>query len=397
MKTIVSSIKVSYSLIILFTLSFFVLTKAAENNQDCRWGLVDQNSFPAIMTMIEDCVKENHDKINTWQGKVKIVTENTYEDAKGRKYLEEILDVRPIPNKIKRHYEFTREFALDVDKSLLYENYYPDGKNNIVDVETGRIIPLKERMHQGSGKNVFTPEYLLHCMDIKNRDGVIDRRDVIKQARPKGESTCQSHLPPIFDPRGTIRIFGDIQGQSFDPLGGTFSKYLAAFGKEGGNSVDGYPTITIKECNVGDVKKYKIVLLSLAKDNAGAKVHIFFNLVCSSDTGFNVVSCSTTDSNDRVIEHKTWDYSLINGVYIPMQKNELRFDYNTGNLKEQSTVVFMNQTVNHPINNEVFSYKNLGLKDGDKFIDKIAGKEYKYEDANLVFVKDLPSKTEPNK
>jgi hypothetical protein len=36
------------------------------------------------------------------------------------------------------------------------------------------------------------------------------------------------------------------------------------------------------------------------------------------------------------------------------------------------------------------------LKNGDKYIDNIAGKEYKYEDANLIFVKNLSVVAEPN-
>ena len=35
--------------------------------------------------------------------------------------------------------------------------------------------------------------------------------------------------------------------------------------------------------------------------------------------------------------------------------------------------------MNAPIPTETFKYSNLGLKDGDVFIDKILGKEFRYE------------------
>jgi len=374
-------------LIIVFALSFSNWGRAADNNRECEWVPVDQNSFNETLIMIEDRVKENYGKISTWQGKAKIVTDDVYEGERGKRFFEVILGERPLPDKIKQHQEFTREFVLDVNKGLLYENYYPEGLNQIVDAETGRNLQFKEIVQiSGSGKFILAPAYHLDCMDIKNRDGVIVRRDVIKQARLPGELTCQSQLPPVFDPRETMRIFGDITGESFDPLGGAFAKYLAFFNKETGHSIDGYPTITVEECNVGDVKKYRVVLLSLAKDSTGATVHIFLNLVCSSKAGFNVVSYTTTNNNGSVFENKTWDYGLFNGVYLPVQTNKLLFDNNTGNLNEQSTVTFIDQKANIPISDEVFTYKNLGLKNGDRFIDKILDKEYTYQDERLVEV-----------
>jgi hypothetical protein len=385
MKMTVFLTKMGCGLIILFILSLFNWIAAAENSQGCQWAAVDQNSFAEILTMIDSRVAENYDRINTWQGKVRIVSDDVHEGESRNRLYEQILVDRPVPNKVKDHRELTREFALDANKGLLYDNYYSDGQNYSIDLDTGRNLQLKNLVQMGgNGKFILAPDYLLDCVDIKNRDGIIVRRDVIKQTRPQGKHGSNSHMSPGFDPRETMRIFGDITGESFGPLGGAFAKYLALFDKEAGHSIDGYPIITVEECNVGDVKKYRIVLLSLAKDSTGATVHIFLNLVCSSEAGFNVVSYTTADSNDRMIESKTWKYGLFSSVYLPVQKKELRFDYHTSNLNEQSTVTFVDQKVNQPIGEEVFTYKNLGLKDGDKFVDKITNKEYTYQNGNLI-------------
>jgi len=384
MKATAFLTKMTCGLVVLFTLSFFNWTGAADNNEPCQWVPVDENSFAKILTMIYSRVEENYDRIKTWEGKVKIVTDRVNEGEGRKRLYERILVDKPLPNKIIDHGELTREFAVDANKGLLYDNYYSDGQNYIIDAETGRNLQLKELMQIGSGKNILTPDHHLDCRENKNRDGVIVSRTVIKQARPQGELTCQSHLPAVFDPRETMRIFGDITGQSLDPLGGTFAKYLAFFDKEGGHSIDGYRTITVEECNVGDVKKYRIILLSLAKDSSGAKVHCFDNLVCSSKAGFNVVSHTITDSNDRVIANRTWRYGLLNGVYLPLQTTDMHFDYQTGNLSRQSTSTFIDQKANVPISDEVYTYKNLGLQNGDKFVDKIANKEYTYQDGELV-------------
>lgn len=385
MKMTVSQTKMGCGLVILFILSLFSWAGAADDNKQCQWVAVDLNSFAKILNMIDVRVRDNYERINTWQGKVKVVTDGIYEGESRKRFYERILVDRPVPNKVKDHREFTKEFALNANKGLLYDNYYMDGQNYSVDVETGRNLQLKELVQMGgSGKNILTTDYLIDCLDNQNRNGTIVSRTVIKQARPKGELTCQSQLSPVFDPRETMRIFGDITGESFDPLGGTFAKYLAFFDKEGGHSVNGYPTITVEECNVGDVKKYRIALVVLSKDSTGATVHFFSNLVCSSEAGFNVVSYTTTDSNGRMLENKTWDYGLINGVFLPVQKVEQKFDYHTGNIIDQSTVTFIDQKANNSISDKVFTYKNLGLQNGDKFVDKIAGKEYTYKDGELV-------------
>jgi hypothetical protein len=391
MKVTAFPTKKACGLVVLFTLSLFNWTGAAYNNQECQWVAVDQNSFAEILTMINSRVEENYDRIKTWQGKVRIVTESVNEGEGRKRAYEQILVDKPLPNKIIDHVELTKEFAVDANKGLVYESVHPDAQQQITDAETGRNLQLKELVQIGSGKSILTPNYHLDCRENKDRDGIIVSRTVIKQTRPAGELTCQGHLRPGFDPRETMRIFGDITGESFAPLGGTFAKYLAFFDKEGGHSIDGYPTITVEECNVGDVKKYRIVILILSKDSTGATVYVASTLVCSSEAGFNVVSYLTRANNDRVLENKTWRYTLVNGVYLPLQTTKVHFDYQTGNLQTQTTITFVNQTLNEAINDDVFTYKNLGLENGDKFVDKILQKEYTYQNGELI---ELESQSE---
>ncbi|MHC4087563.1 MAG: hypothetical protein ACYSU5_20515 [Planctomycetota bacterium] len=376
MKTTVFLTKTICGLFILFSLSFFCRTEAVGSKQECQWVSVDQNSVREILTMIGERVRENHYKISTWHGKVNILSESFYEGDKGKRVFEPMVSDRPLPRKIKEHHEFTREFALDI-KGLVYESYYSDGQNNIIDVETGRELKLKQGVGWGRGKFILTPDYHIDCMDIKNRDGVIVRRDVIKQARPKDKLTCRNNLPPVFDPRDTMIVFGN-------PLWKTFAQYLAYIDKHGQSStLAGYTMkVAVEECNVGDVKKYKITLPAVS--SGVLKIYTSFTLVCSSEAGFNVVSYLETANYDRVLEHKTWDYGLINGVYLPLQTTKLSFDYQTGNLSRQSTSTFIDQKANVPISDEVFTYKNLGLQNGDKFIDRIRGKKYTYQDGKLT-------------
>jgi hypothetical protein len=324
--------------------------------------------------MIESRVEENYGRIITWQGKVDMVFDNTYIGEEVKRLYEGILVDKPSPNEIIDHVELKREFAVDVNKGLLYESVNPDAQQYILDTQTEKEIQLNERMQIGSGKKILTPDYQISCRETKNREGIIVSRRAIKRNRPAGKLTCQSNLPSVFDPRDTIRIFGDINEETFAPLGGTFAKYLKFFAKH--PSLDGYPTIKVEECVFGDMKKYRITLITLTKDNDVA--YLFDKIVCSSEVGFNVVSYSLTNADGRILKEKTFEYDLFNGVYLPVQKIDLSFDYSTGNLKKQNTITFVNEKVNEPISEETFTYKNLGLQNGDEFIDEIENKKYKY-------------------
>ncbi len=140
--------------------------------------------------------------------------------------------------------------------------------------------------------------------------------------------------------------------------------------------------MTIEECDVADVKKYKILLPGLVSRDPN--VCHFCTLVCSSKAGYSVVSVSTADGGGRVFADKTWRYGLINDIYLPLQMTEVRFDRQTGNLDTESTSTFIDQKANHPISEEVFAYKNLGLQEGDIFKDRIAERKYVYRDGELV-------------
>jgi len=293
-------------------------------------------------------------------------------------------DGQSIPNKIKEHREFTREFALDANKGSLYENYYSDGQNYYVDPETGREYQLNEQSRWGSGKRTITPDYYIDCMDITKPDGQLIRRDVTKQTHPievtSGSSLieipCRSHLLPIYDPRQSLRVFGNSLWETF----ANYSAYIDKHGQSG--TLAGYTMkVTVEKCNVGNVKKYKIVLPGVL--SGGPEIYLSTTLICSSDAGFNVVLCVDTANYNSVLGKRIWDYGLINGVYLPLQTTRVRFDKQTGNLDTQSTSTFINQKVNKSISDEVFTYKNLGLQDGDKFIDKIQDKEYTYQ-GNLI-------------
>jgi len=356
----------------------------ADNTQPCNWAAVNQERFSEILTMIDSRVEDNYDRIKTWQGKVNMVFINRHKGENVKRFYDRMLVDKPLPNEVIDHVELKRKFALDGNKGLQYESVYPDAQQYVLDTQTGNEIQLNERVQINSGTKILTPTYQIISRERKDRDGVIVARRTIKQKRPAGMPIRRSNLPPVFDPRDTMRIFGDINEETFAPLGGTFAKQLKYFDKQ--PLLDGHPTITVKECVLGDVKKYKISLITLTRGSDGETIPLFFNLVCSSEMGFNVVSYSLTDAEGKKFEEKTFEYELFNDVYLPVRKDDLNFDHSTGNLIKHNSITFYNEKVNKPIPEETFGYQNLGLENGDRFIDRISDKTFAYKNGELIEV-----------
>lgn len=359
-------------------LSCFYGQAGALNSQQEQYIPVDNKLIPEILTMISEHIRENYDKIRTWQGKIEIVADDFYKDEEAERIFKENVKSEgnePVPKMINEHTEGYKEFALDVAKNLRYESYASYSPIKYTDIETGRQLQPKGRI--SIGKAILTADHHLDCVAIRNRNDVIVSREVVKQKRPEESilRSCGSKLYPVYDPRESFSVFGN-------PLWEVFPGIAATVNEEGSFEVDGY-SLKVEKYKSADVTKYRIVQPGKINND-----YAFSTLVFSSEAGFNAVSFTFGDVNNRIVASKTWDYQLVNGVYIPLQKIEQEFDYLTGDLKKISTVSFVDQQVNVSLNDEIFTTKNLGLQDGDKFIDKIADKEFEYQAGELIEISE---------
>jgi len=153
-------------------------------------------------------------------------------------------------------------------------------------------------------------------------------------------------------------------------------QYINEDGKYG---IDGY-SLKVEERMDESITEYRIQL----PGKVAPEAYLFLTMFFSSEKGFNIISVETTDHNGKLSQRSTWDYDLVNGVYIPSKTTEQIFERKNGGLSYEAKYTFKNQKVNRPIPEETFRYKNLGLKNGDKFIDNILREEYIYQDGELI-------------
>jgi hypothetical protein len=72
---------------------------------------------------------------------------------------------------------------------------------------------------------------------------------------------------------------------------------------------------------------------------------------------------------------------VIDNVHLPSRTTTQNFAGESAKLSDQSECIFVNSQLNQTIPGNTFSYKNLGMKEGDKFQNKIENKEYIYREA----------------
>ena len=98
----------------------------------------------------------------------------------------------------------------------------------------------------------------------------------------------------------------------------------------------------------------------------------------SSQYGFNIIHWEVASGNGMLLQKFSWEYELINNVYVPKKVVEKHYDSN-GEVALERDCTYIKNTLNQAIPLEKFEYTNLNLKEGDIFIDEILNKEYRYE------------------
>ena len=100
-----------------------------------------------------------------------------------------------------------------------------------------------------------------------------------------------------------------------------------------------------------------------------------------------MVRREVTDKAGQTLQTLDITYEKIGHIYVPKTVHFVIF--RSSDLKKHfdSRITFTKSILNAPIPAETFNYRNLGLKDGDRFIDRtLNNKEYIYQNQNFVEV-----------
>jgi hypothetical protein len=357
----------------LYTVVLLTLLNCVEglgNNTERNFQPVPSDQMLDILTMISNVTQSNYDKIKKWQGKVDVTSGRIYEGTKAeRVFKNQINGKGEVPKKVKRLVETTTEFAVNCEKGLFYDKKLYRSPLIYIDPNNGRVLGTKPTV--GSTITVATPEYRITNGPFVEGKDVIIARQAVKEKRvfKKDCSTCKKD---IFDPR-----YDAIDGASFRRSFLFLIKYIE---KHGEFSIGGESLGMGKRMD-GGTTEYRLVMPS-PQSNPGE--FVFTTMIFNSDKGFNITLSETRTADGKLYNKAIWEYEAINGVYLPTRTMNQTFQGESAELRSERECIYTNLKLNQAIPEETFTYKNLGSKNGDKFIDKIRNKEYTYQNGELI-------------
>ena len=346
--------------------------------QDEVFQAVETERIPGILRSISKQTKGNFERIHTWQGEL---VRSMYFVDKGdmaKETFETLTDGNGLcPNEVVEITENRIIFKCDLEKELLYVKRSREAPSSYIDPATNK--DLGTRSLPSSSSEIITNEYRYNAQPSAYRnDKVVQRKGVkTKIDGPLYAGRQPNYLPSY--------IF-DIDSQVWE----RYPDYAKILEEKGEYVFFGLAMKAEQRTLSGDLQ-YRIhePFYMNAFNIKGWLINTY-----SKKAGFNIIDSERITDDGKLMLRKSTEYQKVNGVYVPTRDTEDTYDYNRDfSLKIHEEGVFKNIFINNAIPEETFIYKNLGLKDGDTFVDKIAAKEYKVEDDNLVFVSDLPDKS----
>jgi hypothetical protein len=332
---------------------------------------VEKEKIPGILKTIASQTKANFEKIHTWQGELESSRFSIDRGENAKETFELLTNaIGPCPNEVARISENNIIFKCDIDKGLLYSKISRKDPSRYIDPTNNRDLGTKSVSRSSS--EIVTKEYKYRAEpSARNKNGEIVQRKAVKEK--VDADGPHIGLQPIYLPRYVLNIDNQVWGY--------YPDIIRTIEEKGEYVIDGLSIKVEQKIISGDLQ-YRIHE-PFWTNNPQIKNFWTINTF-SQDAGYNRISWETTSIDGKTMQKLSTEYQKVNDVYVPIKNIEDNYDFKNFSLQSHNETVFKNVRINDVIPAETFTYKNIGLKDGDIFDDKIAGKEYKYEKGVLV-------------
>ncbi len=103
------------------------------------------------------------------------------------------------------------------------------------------------------------------------------------------------------------------------------------------------------------------------------KPELHVTMVWSAAAGFNPVSfaMSSDPAGERLLSVKQWEWRKSDDIYIPDSHREVSYFAQDGLVNYRRDVALTDSKLNQPIDPDLFTYRGLGMGDGDLIVDRI--------------------------
>lgn len=367
----------------MVTLFFLMFTYNVSFGQSLK--PVPESEYVEFLDRAAAIMKANYEKINTWQGEFSIEENNYYYGEQCRSFNIDANDPAARSDAICRSISELQEFATDVKNNKLYcSKSMPKYKFKALDLDRDIVL---NQLYSPTVSIVTSDEYLSFMPNLnygyggKKINGKWAGRQAFRwpKERAKNEQWSDVRDPRKYFSEGHRMIWEDLEA---------LRNHIA-------NPSPDIPEGKAPQISImtEGTKTYIKTRFYRSEDCNGCNPNLEFvniNMILDSSMEYNLIHREALNTNNEILQTLDITYESIDGICVPKTVHYVTFRSSDLKKSFDSKITFTKSILNVPIPAETFKYKNLGLKEGDVFKDEIQKKKYKYQNANLIFVSDLP-------
>lgn len=281
------------------------------------------------------------------------------------------------------------------------------------DIETGKEV-LKSDQNQPSVRvdnstsldflntwnAIVTPDHYLHLDPTKVHGrfalapnaGPVNGRAAFRE--PSDQKTIAAHGTLVINP---ISLFGN-NSTGWEEAERIATLFETLAGPElptdeGWQALkNANPKLTVKRADTPDGP---IFWVRVELTPPGAKRAVRVDYRFDGRVGYNMIQQRTTGPTGKLEGNAEWSYGEYNDVFVPTAILKIIPDRNTERIAYQLNLDIQECSLNQPLSLQGFTYYRLGLKDGERVVDKINRQVYILQKGNLIPVKEDPPEPSP--
>lgn len=317
--------------------------------------------------------ERNFAALKTWKGSYSFDEVVSFFDEQARRILAG-LPAAPAGGAMDTFQTITKgfvDFALDVDRELLYTAYRSEGPSSYWFPALESTLDVETSIHDI--RSVVTPEHYLHY----------EPYTIVGKSIYPNSDGVNSGPAGFRDPAADAAMLE--WSNVVDPL----KFYYVGQESIPGGLPDGWKledVVKMTRANHGEYETYTLRTkwlhggAEMSKDNLVVHETKFDERV-----GFNVIEKTVYMPDGNVWLHDTWDYKSVGGIYVISKRTKTIFEPSHDYALRFTRVLELIETeVNSPIHPETFTYKALNIQEGDRYIDNLEQAEYTLRNGKLV-------------